>query len=113
MWGLFAGMLIGGLQVLAVNKLGRMMLEGELKKKLIGFALFMLKMGAIVAILYFISTVSLMHLIWTAGGMLLGLLAASFYMLKRRRRSNTMSPDNKEICGMEVRGVNEDDGSNG
>ncbi len=86
MWGLFAGILIGGLQVLAVNKLGRMMLEGKPKEKIFGFTLFMLKMGAIVAILYLISTVSLEHLVWTAGGMLLGLLAVSLYMLKRRRQ---------------------------
>ncbi len=86
MWGLFVGILIGGLQILAVNKLGRMMLEGKANEKIAGFALFMLKIGVIVAILYFISTVSLAHLIWTAGGILLGLLAASLYMLKRRRR---------------------------
>jgi hypothetical protein len=87
MWGLFAGMLIGGLQILAVSKLGRMMLEGKTSMKIIGFTLFILKMGAIVAILYLISTVSLEHLIWTAGGMLLGLSAVSLYMLKRRRRA--------------------------
>jgi hypothetical protein len=86
MWGLFVGMLIGGLQILAVNKLGRMMFDGKAYEKVIGFVLFMLKIGVIVAILYFISTVSLVHLVWTAGGILLGLLAASLYMLKRRRR---------------------------
>ena len=90
------GMLIGGLQILAVNKLGRMMLEGNNPEKIIGFVLFILKIGAIIVILYFISTVSLIHLIWTAGGILLGLLAVSLYILKRRRRV-----------------VNGDEGSNG
>jgi hypothetical protein len=88
MWGLFVGMLIGGLQIFTVNKLGRMMFEGEISEKIIGLVLFMLKIGAIVLILYLISTVSLVHLVWTAGGMLLGLLSASLYMLKRRRRVN-------------------------
>lgn len=93
MWGLFVGMLIGGLQILAVSKLGRMMLEGRMPEKIIGFALFLLKIGAIVAILYLIATVSLAHLVWTAGGILLGLLAVSLYMLKRRRRAVVKAGD--------------------
>lgn len=101
MWGLFVGMLIGGLQILAVNKLGRMLLEGNLSEKVVAFALFLLKIAAIVVILYFISTVSLEHLVWTAGGILLGLLAVSIYMLKRRKRVVTS-----------VRGVNGNDSSN-
>jgi hypothetical protein len=87
MWGLFVGMFIGGLQVLAVNKLGRMMFEGKIPEKIIGFALFLLKIGAIVTILYLIATVSLEHLVWTAGGILLGLTGVSIYMVKRRRRA--------------------------
>ena len=86
MWGLLVGIAVGGLQVFAVNKLGSMILGGEPSAKLTGVLLFILKMAAITAILYLISTVSLEHLIWTAGGMLLGLVASSFYMLKRRRR---------------------------
>lgn len=93
-------MLIGGLQILAVSKLGRMMLEGRMPEKIIGFALFLLKIGAIVAILYLIATISLFHLVWTAGGILLGLLAVSLYMLKRRRRDVVKA------------GVNGDDGGN-
>jgi hypothetical protein len=100
MWGLFLGMLIGGLQILAVNKLGRMMFEGRMPEKIIGFTLFLLKIGAIVAILYLIATVSLAHLVWTAGGILLGLTAVSIYMLKRRRRAAVKA------------GVNGDDGGN-
>lgn len=79
-------MLIGGLQILAVNKLGRMMFDGKIPEKIIGFVLFLLKIGAIITILYLISTVSLECLVWTAGGILLGLSAMSLYMLKRRRR---------------------------
>jgi predicted permease len=45
-------------------------------------------MAAIVFILYMISTVSLEHVVWTAGGILLGLTAGSVYILKRRRRTN-------------------------
>jgi hypothetical protein len=97
MWGLFVGIVIGGLQILAVNKLGRMLFDGRIPEKIIAFVLFLLKIAAIIVILYFISTVSLEHLVWTAGGILLGLLAVSLYMLKRRRSA----------------AVNGDDGSNG
>jgi predicted permease len=45
-------------------------------------------MAAIVFILYMISNVSLAHVVWTAGGILLGLTAGSVYILKRRRRTN-------------------------
>ncbi len=73
--------------MLAVNKLGRMILGGKTYEKLLGILLFIAKMAAIIVILYFISTVSLAHLIWTAGGMLLGLISGSFYILKRRRKN--------------------------
>lgn len=95
-------MLIGGLQIFAVTWLGRMMIEGGPFEKIIGFSLFLLKMAAIIAVLYLISTVSLEHLLWAAGGILLGLLAVSFYMLKRRRKGI-----------LEARSVNGDDSSNG
>lgn len=88
MWGLFVGIAIGALQMLAVNKLGKMVLQGKSYEKLLGVLLFIAKMAAIVIILYLISTVSLAHVIWTAGGMLLGLTLGSVYMLKRRRRTN-------------------------
>jgi hypothetical protein len=88
MWGLLVGAAIGGLQLLAVSKLGRMILGGETYRKLLGVLLFIAKMAAITVILYFISTVSLAHLIWTAGGMLLGLVSGSVYMLKRRSKNN-------------------------
>lgn len=100
-------MIIGGLQLLAVNKLGRMLFDGKLFEKIIAFLLFILKMTAIIAILYLISTVSLEHLIWTAGGILLGLVAVSLYVLKRRRRLGTEKSEGKAFVG-----VNGDDSSN-
>ena len=87
MWGLFVGLAIGGLQVLAVAKLGGLVFGNKPVLSIAGVILFFIKMAAIVLILYLISTVSLAHLIWTAGGMLAGLIAASIYLLKRRRKA--------------------------
>ena len=86
MWGLFVGLAIGGLQVLTVVKLGGLVFGNKLLLSIAGIILFFLKMTAIVLILYLISTISLAHLIWTAGGMLAGLVAVSVYLLKRRRK---------------------------
>lgn len=96
MWGLAVGIAIGILQLFAVNKLGRMILEGKVLTKLIGGFLFMAKMAAIIFILYLISTVSLIHLIWTAGGMLLGLSLTSLYLYKRRRRKYGYGNSNQQ-----------------
>lgn len=115
MWGLFLGMLIGWLQIFAVNKLGRMMIDGRPSEKVIGVSLFLLKMAAIVVVLYLISSISLEHLVWTAGGILLGLLSASFYMLIRRRRVNSEPPNNKAFNGNDAaaRNINGEDNSDG
>jgi predicted permease len=94
MWGLLVGIAIGGLQLLAVNKLGTMILGGKSHEKLLGVLLFIAKMAAIIVILYLISTISLAHLIWTAGGILLGLVLGSVYVLKRRRKTNGDGKDN-------------------
>jgi hypothetical protein len=108
MWGILIGIAVGGLQLFAVYKLGRMIMGGTPSAKLAGVLLFIAKMAAITVILYFISTVSLEHLIWTAGGMLIGLVSASFFVLKRRRTSDdTGSPKNREA----FRGDNGDDGT--
>lgn len=88
MWGLFAGIIIGVLQVLALNKLGGMIFQGKTVLKLIAGMLILIKMAVIVLILYLISTVSFSHLIWTAGGILLGLIAVSAYILGRRNKKN-------------------------
>lgn len=85
MWGIFVGIVIGVLQVWALGKIGQMVLGDKAAAKLAGGLLFFVKMAAIVAVLYLISTVSLGTLIWTAGGMLLGLVLASVYILRRRK----------------------------
>ena len=83
MWGLFIGVTIGVLQLLAVYKLGMMIFKGKSWERLAGGLLFLVKMAAIVFILYLMSTISLEHVIWTAGGMLLGLSAASVFYFKK------------------------------
>ena len=87
MWGLFVGLAIGVLQVLAVVKLGGLVFGNKPILSIAGIILFFIKMTAIVLILYLISTISLEHLIWTAGGMLAGLVAVSVYLLKRRKKA--------------------------
>ena len=88
MWGLFVGIAIGVLQVLALSKLSKMMLGGDAPAKLIGSLLLFIKIAAIVFILYLVSTVSIQHLLWTAGGMLLGLIAVSAYILIWRKKTD-------------------------
>ncbi len=107
MWGILVGVAVGGLQLFAVYKLGRMIIGGAPSAKLAGVLLFIAKMAAITVILYLISTVSLEHLIWTAGGMLIGLVAASFYVLKRRRKSDDSPSKSREA----FRSDNGDDGT--
>lgn len=88
MWGLFIGIAIGILQMLTVYKLGNMILRGKTGMiKALGGVLLLIQMALIILILYLISTISIWHLIWAAGGMLLGLIAASLFMYKRRRRA--------------------------
>jgi hypothetical protein len=93
MWGLFAGIVIGALQFLAVYKLGGMIFGGKGILKAVGGALFLVKMALLVFILYLISTVPPLYtynLLWTAGGMLIGLILGWLYMYKiykRRRRT--------------------------
>lgn len=86
-WGLFVGLVIGSLQLLAVNKLGKMILEGKVSAKVIGGILFLIKMAVIILILYLMSAVALSLVIWTAVGMLIGLTAASLFMYKRHGRT--------------------------
>ncbi|MDD5016649.1 MAG: hypothetical protein PHO15_00950 [Eubacteriales bacterium] len=88
MWGLFVGIAIGMLQVLAMSKIGGMVLGDKASAKLLGSVLFLVKMAAIIFILYLISTITLAHLIWTAGGMAVGLILASVYVLRRRHKTD-------------------------
>ena len=89
MWGLFIGILIGAAQVFALSKIGGMIMgDGKTVFKLLGAALLLIKMAAIVLILYWLSTVSLAHLIWAAGGILAGLCIASIILIARRKKSD-------------------------
>lgn len=92
MWGLFIGIAIGVGQVLALKLLGQMIFgEHPTWIKLIGGLLLLAKVALIVGILYLLSTVSFAHLIWTAGGMLIGLISVSVFQI--RRRNNTDRED--------------------
>jgi|APSaa5957512622_1039677.scaffolds.fasta_scaffold214188_2 hypothetical protein len=89
MWGLFIGIAIGAAQVFALNKIGGMIMgDGKTGFKLLGAALLLIKMAAIVLVLYLLSTVSLAHLIWAAGGILIGLITASIILVLRRKKSD-------------------------
>lgn len=85
MWGLFVGIAIGILQVLALNILGKMILGDNAAAKMLGALLLMAKIAVIVFIFYLISTVSLTHVIWTAGGLFAGLIAALAFLSKRKK----------------------------
>lgn len=90
MWGIFIGIAIGALQVFALKKLGSMIMgNGKAMVKLVGGALLLIKMALIVLILYLLSTVSLMHLVWAAGGILIGLTAASIIIVTRRKKTDS------------------------
>jgi hypothetical protein len=54
--------------------------------KALGAFLLIIKMALIVLVIVLISTVSLTHVIWTAGGMFLGLMAALVFMNMRKRK---------------------------
>ncbi len=85
MWGMFVGLVIGALQVVALGILSKMILGSNTTAKLIGALLLMVKMALIVFVFYLISTISLMHLIWTAAGMLAGLILTLVIIQLRRR----------------------------
>ena len=84
MWGLFVGILIGVLQVLGLNILGRMLLGENIKAKMLAILLIFVKIAVIVSVIILISTVSVTHVIWTAVGMLLGLIAALVFFNMRK-----------------------------
>ena len=88
MWGLFVGIAIGLLQIAVLRKLGKIITGGSAVHKLLAGVLFIVKIAVIVAILYLLSTVSMAHLIWAAGGTLLGLVAASVFLLKRQQKKD-------------------------
>jgi len=89
MWGLFIGMALGALQIVALRLIGGKLLGNGKAwvKALAAFAL-AAKIALIVYILYLLYTASLTHLIWAAGGMLLGLIIASVVMIMLRKRAD-------------------------
>lgn len=88
MWGLFVGISIGVLQVVGLYTFGRMIFGENSIAKVLGAVLLIVKIALIVLIFVLISTVSLMHVIWTAGGMLLGLVGSLAYMLMRHQKKD-------------------------
>ena len=103
MWGLIVGLAIGVLQVLALKYLGRMILGEKTSSKFLGALLILLKIALIVLVLVLIAKVSLTHLLYTAGGMLAGIIAALVIMLLHK------APQ-KKAAGCNADGK---DGSNG
>jgi hypothetical protein len=85
MWGIFVGLVIGALQVMALGILGRMMLGGNPVAKATGVLLLIAKIAVIVLVLCLIANISWTHLLWTAAGMLVGLIAALALIMLRRR----------------------------
>jgi hypothetical protein len=90
MWGLFVGLGIGVLQVLALRALVRMIMGTQ---KALGALLLLLKIGAVVAILWLVSTVSLTHLIWAAGGMFAGLILGFVIVQLLQKRAGNDGKD--------------------
>ena len=86
MWGLFVGIIIGVLQVIGLYTFGKMIFGENNKAKVLGVVLLLVKIALIILVLVLISKVSLMHVIWTAGGMLLGLIATLVFKSMRQQK---------------------------
>ncbi len=91
MWSLFVGICIGVLQVMGLYTFGKMILGDNSRTKILGAFLLLVKMALIVFIIVLISTVSLTHVIWTAGGMLLGLITAFVLNNIRQRKKHDLN----------------------
>ena len=86
MWGLFVGIIIGVLQVIGLYTFGKMIFGENNKAKVLGTVLLLVKIALIILVLVLISKVSLTHVIWTAGGMLLGLIATLVFKSMRQKK---------------------------
>lgn len=86
MWGLFVGIIIGVLQVIGLYTFGKMIFGENNKAKVLGAVLLLVKIALIILVLVLISKVSLTHVIWTAGGMLLGLIATLVFKSMRQKK---------------------------
>lgn len=97
MWGLFVGIAIGAGQIMALKSLiGLIMGNRSTALKLLSVLLIVIKIAVIVLILYLLSTVSLVHVIWAAGGMLIGLIAVSVILTLRRKKTEKDEHINRE-----------------
>lgn len=97
MWGILVGIAIGAGQIMALKALiGLIMGSGKTALKLLAAMLIVIKVAVIVLILYLLSTVSLTHVIWAAGGMLIGLIAASVILTLRRKKTEKDEHINRE-----------------
>ena len=93
MWGLFVGLAIGVAQMLAMRVLIKMIMGSH---KALGMLLLLLKIAAIVAVLWLVSTVSMNHLIWAAGGMLAGLLVGFAILQQLLKRAGKDGKDQRD-----------------
>lgn len=97
MWGIFVGIAIGAGQIVALKALiGLIMGDRGTALKLLAVLLIITKIAVIVLILYLLSTVSLEHVIWAAGGMLIGLVALSVILTLRRKKTEKDEHINRE-----------------
>ncbi len=103
MWGLLVGIIIGMLQVLGLSVFGKMILGKNNAKRVLGAVALVAKLALIILLICLISTVSLDCVIWTAGGMLLGLILSWVYVSKRshmkdsKDREYTAGKDNSNV----------------
>lgn len=95
MWSLLVGIGIGALQVLGLFVFGKMILGENNMAKALGALLLLVKTALIVLVIVLIAQVSMMNVIWTAVGMLLGLIAALLYV-NRRPQKHRGTTDGKE-----------------
>lgn len=85
MWGILVGLVIGALQVVALGILGKMIIGDKPIAKVVGAVLLIVKIAIIVLVLCLIASISLTHLIWTAAGMLVGMIAVLVVSMMRRK----------------------------
>ncbi len=88
MWGFFVGIIIGVLQVIGLYVFGKMIFGENSKAKVLGAVLLLVKIALIILVFILISTVSLMHVIWMAGGMLLGLIGTLVFKNMRHQKKD-------------------------
>ena len=74
------------LQVIGLYTFGKMIFGENNKAKVLGAVLLLVKIALIILVLVLISKVSLTHVIWTAGGMLLGLIATLVFKSMRQKK---------------------------